>query len=69
MPNGDWAAFEVKLGLGQADSGAASLLRVASEIDTSKTGRCLALTVITGYGFAHRRPDGVNVVPLATLRN
>jgi hypothetical protein len=34
-----------------------------------KTGSCLALTVITGLGFAHRRPDGVNVVPLATLKN
>ena len=68
MPNGDWAAFEVKLGMGQADAGAQSLLRVAREIDTEKTGRCLALTVITGFGVAHRRPDSVNVVPLAVLR-
>jgi predicted AAA+ superfamily ATPase len=69
MPDGSWAAFEVKLGFGQADEGAASLLRVAREVDTAKTGPCLALTVITGFGAAHRRPDGVNVVPLATLRN
>jgi predicted AAA+ superfamily ATPase len=68
LPDGSWAAFEVKLGFGQADEGAASLLRVAKEIDEDKTGRCLALTVITGFGFAHRRPDGINVVPLATLR-
>jgi predicted AAA+ superfamily ATPase len=67
LPDGSWAAFEVKLGFGQADEGAASLLRVAKEIDEDKAGRCLALTVITGFGFAHRRPDGVNVVPLATL--
>jgi len=69
LPNGAWAAFEVKLGFGQADEGAASLLKVAKEIDVDKTGPCLALTVITGLGFAHRRPDGVNVVPLATLKN
>ncbi|MDR1184448.1 MAG: DUF4143 domain-containing protein [Coriobacteriales bacterium] len=68
MPDGSWAAFEVKLGFGQADAGAASLLRVAREVDTDKTGPCLALTVITGFGAAHRRPDGVNVVPLSTLR-
>jgi predicted AAA+ superfamily ATPase len=68
MPNGTWAAFEVKLGFGQADEGAASLLRVKREVDTEKTGPCLALTVITGFGAAHRRPDGVNVVPLASLK-
>ncbi|MDR1668441.1 MAG: hypothetical protein LBR76_00595 [Oscillospiraceae bacterium] len=26
-----------------------------------------ALTVITGNGFAHRRRDGVNVVPISAL--
>jgi predicted AAA+ superfamily ATPase len=68
FPDSSWAAFEVKLGSKGADEGAKSLLRVASEIDTERTGKQLALTVITGFGFAHRRPDGVNVVPLATLR-
>jgi predicted AAA+ superfamily ATPase len=68
MPSGEWAAFEVKLGFKQADDAAASLLDVAKEIDESKAGKCLALTTITGFGFAHRRPDGVNVVPLTTLK-
>jgi predicted AAA+ superfamily ATPase len=67
LPDGSWAAFEVKLAFSAADAGAKSLLRLAENIDTEKTGRCLALTVITGFGFAHRRPDGVNVVPLATM--
>jgi predicted AAA+ superfamily ATPase len=67
LPNNSWAAFEVKLGMGGADEGAASLLRVAREVDDARTGKPLALTVVTGLGFAHRRPDGVNVVPLATL--
>jgi hypothetical protein len=67
LPNNSWAAFEVKLGFGSVDEGAASLLRVAREVDDTRTGKLLALTVITGFGFAHRRPDGVNVVPLATL--
>jgi hypothetical protein len=67
LPDSSWAAFEVKLGNRGADDGAKSLLKVAAEIDTARTGRQLALTVITGFGFAHRRPDGVNVVPLATL--
>jgi predicted AAA+ superfamily ATPase len=67
FPNYSWAAFEVKLGLKGADEGAASLLRILRDIDESKTGKCLALTVITGFGFAHRRKDGVNVVPLSAL--
>jgi predicted AAA+ superfamily ATPase len=68
LPDGSWAAFEVKLGFGGADEGAASLLKVADEVDSSKVGKLLALTVITGFGFAHRRPDGVNVVPLTALK-
>ncbi|GHT79178.1 ATPase AAA [Actinomycetota bacterium] len=67
-PNGSWAAFEVKLAFGAADDGAKSLLRMKDNIDIKTTGECLGLTVITGFGFAHRRSDGVNVVPLATLR-
>jgi predicted AAA+ superfamily ATPase len=68
FPDYSWAAFEVKLGFKGADEGAASLLRVAGDIATERTGTCLGLTVITAFGFAHRRPDGVNVVPLGTLR-
>ena len=67
-PNNDWAAFEIKLAFAAADEGAASLLRMKENINVRKTGECLSLTVITGFGFAHRRADGVNVVPLATLR-
>jgi predicted AAA+ superfamily ATPase len=67
FPDYSWAAFEVKLGLKGADEGAAALLKIARDVDGSKTGNCLGLTVITGFGFAHRRKDGVNVVPLSTL--
>ena len=65
--NGDWLAVEVKLGLGAADAAAANLLKFAANINTSKTPAPKALVVITANGFAHRRPDGVNVIPLATL--
>jgi predicted AAA+ superfamily ATPase len=65
--DGTWAAFEIKLGLGAADDAAKNLLKFAAKIDTDKTKAPAALTVITGNGFAHRRPDGVNVVPLSAL--
>jgi predicted AAA+ superfamily ATPase len=67
--DGSWAAFEVKLGMGGADQGAASLLKLAETIDSEKSGTPLALTVITGSGFAHKRKDGVNIVPLGCMRD
>jgi len=65
--DGTWGAFEIKLGIGAADDAANNLLKFAAKIDTEKTKAPAALTVITGNGFAHRRPDGVNVVPLSVL--
>ena len=67
LMDGTWSAFEIKLGIGAVDSAAASLLKFADKIDTDKTTAPASLTVITGNGFAYRRPDGVNVAPLSTL--
>lgn len=63
-----WAAIEVKLGGSAAiDDAAASLLKFAETVDTSKSGepKFLAVVVATGYGYA--RADGVQVVPLVHL--
>jgi predicted AAA+ superfamily ATPase len=65
--NGDWGAFEIKLGSGAEDAAAKSLLVLADNIDYSKVPKPLALTVITADGFAHRRQDGVTAVPLPVL--
>ena len=65
--DGTWGAFEIKLGIGAVDNAAENLLKFAAKIDTEKTKTPAALTVLTGNGFAYRRPDGVNVVPLLTL--
>jgi len=65
--DGTWGAFEVKLGIGSVDEAAKSLLTFADKIDTDKMKPPATLTVVTGNGFAHRRPDGVNVVPISTL--
>ena len=65
--DGTWGAFEIKLGIGAVDAAADNLLKFAEKIDTDKTKSPAALTVITGNGFAYRRPDGVNVVPISTL--
>ncbi|MDR1151861.1 MAG: ATP-binding protein [Bifidobacteriaceae bacterium] len=67
LPDGTWAAFEVKLGFGATDDAAASLARFAATIDSGRVGPPAALTVITASGIAHTRPDGIHVVPLACL--
>ncbi|NCA99364.1 MAG: hypothetical protein EOM08_07885 [Clostridia bacterium] len=65
--DGTWGAFEIKLGIGAADQAAANLIKFADKIDSQKVKAPASLTVMTGNGFAHRRQDGVNVVPLSTL--
>jgi predicted AAA+ superfamily ATPase len=66
-PDGTWAAFEVKMGFSAQDEAAANLLAFASKIDQTKMGPPASLAVITANGFACRRKDGVNIVPLAAL--
>ena len=65
--DGTWGAFEIKLGIGAVDEAANNLMKFIAKIDTDKVQAPSALTVITGNGFAYRRPDGINVVPLSTL--
>lgn len=65
--NGDWAAFEIKLGAGQVDEGAANLLRFAAQVDTSKVGDPAVLAVIVGTGYGYVRDDGIAVVPIGAL--
>jgi len=67
IPGGRWAAFEIKLGEGATDSGAAALLNCAGKVDVDKHGQPLALVVITGGRFTYRRDDGVFVVPITAL--
>lgn len=65
--NGEWAAFEIKLGPGQVDEGAATLLRFARQVDTSKVGEPAVLAVIVGTGYGYVRDDGIAVVPIGAL--
>lgn len=67
VADGRWAAFEVKLGQGQVDAAAATLLRFSERVDTRKCGSPAALGVIVGTGYGYRRPDGVAVIPIGAL--
>ncbi len=65
--DGRWAALDVKLGQGDVDKGAGSLIRVADHVDATRHGAPAFLAVVTGWGYAYRRPDGVFVVPIGVL--
>ena len=65
--SGDYAAFEIKLGIGQLDDAAASLTKFASILDTTKIPVPTSLNIITGTGVSYTRKDGINVISLSSL--
>lgn len=67
LADGRWAAFEVKLGAGQLDEAARSLLKFAERVDTGKCGKPAALAVILATGYGYMRDDGVGVIPVGAL--
>lgn len=65
--NGDYAAFEIKLGVGYIEEAAENLKKFAINIDTAKMDSPKSLNIITGTGMSYRRPDKINVISLASL--
>ena len=65
--NGNYAAFEVKLGAGYIEQAAENLKKFDEQIDRSKMDPPSSLNIITGTGMSYKRPDGINVISLATL--
>ena len=71
LPDGQWCAFEIKLGANQIDGAAAGLLRLRQEFDADPKGKPpTVLCVLCGMSSAaYQRPDGVFVVPITALKN
>jgi predicted AAA+ superfamily ATPase len=65
--NGDWIAFEIKLGTGQIDEAAANLNKFVSILDDTKVKPPKSLNIVTGTGISYTRNDGINVISLASL--
>jgi hypothetical protein len=65
--NGQWCAFEIKLGTAEIDQAAENLQLMAQKIDTTRCTSPMSLNIITGTGFSYTRKDGVNVISLANL--
>lgn len=64
---GHWCAFEVKLGVGQIDAAAATLLKFRERIDVEAVGEPKSLGVIVSTGYGYRRSDGISVIPIGAL--
>ena len=71
LPDGQWCAFEIKLGANQIDAAAVNLLEIKKQIEADPKGKPPAvLCVLCGMAnAAYQRPDGVFVVPVTALKN
>ncbi len=71
LRNGSYGLVEIKLGGDKLiEEGVGTLQTLKNKIDTTKMKEPSFLMVLTGTGdFAYRRPDGVYVVPIGTLKN
>ena len=67
LPDGRWAAYEIKLGSHPAvvDEAASNLLKVKALVSG---GEPVALGVITGTGYSFTRQDGVLQIAVGALR-
>lgn len=70
LKDGRWGAIEVKIGSEDAINEAAkNLLKLANIVDVKEMNNPSFLMVLTAGKYAYRRPDGVYVVPITTLKN
>lgn len=71
LPDGNWCAFEIKLGANQIDQAAANLLKIKHEFEEDKKSVTPSvLCVICGLSnAAYKREDGVFVVPITALKH
>ncbi|MCD7716188.1 MAG: DUF4143 domain-containing protein [Lachnospiraceae bacterium] len=71
LRNGRYGLIEIKLGGDRLiEEGARSLKSMEAKLDTDRMREPSFLMVLTGTGdYAYRRPDGVCVVPIGSLKN
>lgn len=69
LENGEWCAFEIKLGANQIEKAANELLNLKKQIEDENGKVPSVLCVICGLtNAAYQRPDGVYVVPITSLK-
>ena len=69
LENGEWCAFEIKLGANQIEKAANDLINLKEQIEKENGKVPSVLCVICGLtNVAYQRPDGVYVVPITALK-
>ncbi len=69
LEDGNWCAFEIKLGTNKIDEAAKNLLTIKEEIKKENGKVPSVLCVICGLtNCAYERPDGVYVIPITALK-
>ena len=70
LENGEWCAFEIKLGANQIDKAAENLIEIRDKITLEGGKAPSVLAVICGMSnAAYQRKDGVFVVPIGCLKD
>ena len=70
LEDGEWCAFEVKLGAKKIDEGAENLIKVCNDIVQNGGKAPKVKCVICGLSnAAYMRLDGVFVIPITALKN
>ena len=70
LDDGNWCAFEIKLGLNKAEEGAENLIKVCNAIVDNGGKEPLLKCVIYGAGnMAYRNANGVYILPLTSLKH
>lgn len=67
--DGKWGAVEIKLGAGYIDEACENLLKFKDRVDIEKSGEPAFLMVLTGTNYSYKRPDGIYVVSIGTLKD
>ena len=69
LEDGDWCAFEIKLGAHQIEEAAQNLLKIKNDIVAENGKPPKVLCVICGLtSSSYKRLDGVYVVPITALK-
>ena len=70
LDDGEWCAFEIKLGANKIDEAADNLIKISKNIVETGGKAPKVMCVICGtINAAYLRPDGVYVMPITSLKN
>jgi predicted AAA+ superfamily ATPase len=66
-PDSSWGAVEIKLESARESQGIRSLSKIGAEVRSQHAGPPKFLLLVTSGGIAHKRDDGIYVVPIDCL--